>query len=319
MTTPLTPQKPPLRATISSMRRASTYYLLLAALLVMLGGCGRGSSVAPKAEMDIAEAMRAALTVESGEDDSSAAVEQADSTGFATLKGRFLLDGSPPKMPLLPVKGDDVAICAPGGAPVFSNAIVVGKDGGLANVLLYVTSDIPDNWLHEADVATATATVDFDQKQCIFLSRVFAMRSTQTLKILNSDPIGHNTNITPKQRATPFNQTIGANSFALYTPGGEERAPFPVSCSIHPWMKAWMITRGNPYFAVTDKDGYFEIPRVPSGVELEFRVWHELPAYIESATLSGVPVKWPKGRMKISLEKDATVDMNVSLDAGLFN
>ena len=94
--------------------------------------------------------------------------------------------------------------------------------------------------------------------------------------MLNSDPVGHNTNIAGGGTAATINATIpAAKSYAMYEPGGESPEPFAVSCSIHPWMSAQMIVRDSPYFAVTKPDGTFEIANVPAGVPLEFRVWQE--------------------------------------------
>jgi hypothetical protein len=147
---------------------------------------------------------------------------------------------------------------------------------------------------------------------------MFAMRSSQKLKILNSDPIGHNTNISATGKANQFNQTIAANGYALYEPGGEAVEPFAVSCSIHPWMAARMIVRQNPYFAVTGPDGTFEIPHVPTGVDLEFRVWQEKCRFVPAATVDGTPAPGFKGRLKLKLAKDEPKQVKLEIDASVF-
>ena len=48
-----------------------------------------------------------------------------------------------------------------------------------------------------------------------------------------------------------------------------------VGCNIHPWMGAYIVARKDPYAAVSDKDGKFEIKDLPAGKELEFRLWQE--------------------------------------------
>jgi hypothetical protein len=40
---------------------------------------------------------------------------------------------------------------------------------------------------------------------------------------------------------------------------------FPVTCSVHPWMRAWIAVSSNPYFAVTGADGAFALNNVPPG------------------------------------------------------
>ena len=79
-----------------------------------------------------------------------------------------------------------------------------------------------------------------------------------------------------------------------------------------------MLVRDNPYFAVTDKSGKFEIKNVPAGVELEFRVWKEGINDVVDVTLNGSPTKWKKGKFKLTLDNDAEEEMNVEIDASLF-
>lgn len=248
------------------------------------------------------------------------AIVAADPNGWATIQGKFTLNGSAPALPTLTVDKER-EVCAPGGKPVYDEVITVDGDGNLGNVLIYLSSNVPaDNprWEHESYAATKNAVVEFDQKACIFLSRVACYRSSQTVKVLNSDPIGHNTNISPNGKAAAFNNTIAPNSSADYVPGGEARSPFSVSCSIHPWMKAYMFTRDHPYFAVTKPDGTFEIANLPAGVELEFRVWQELAGNVEKVSVSGdlgLSGPWKKGKFTVKLEAGKTYTLNAALDA----
>jgi hypothetical protein len=48
-----------------------------------------------------------------------------------------------------------------------------------------------------------------------------------------------------------------------------------ISCSIHPWVIAYVLPRDNPYIGLSDEDGSFEITNLPAGKSLEFQVWHE--------------------------------------------
>ena len=129
--------------------------------------------------------------------------------------------------------------------------------------------------------ARKTDVVEFDQKDCIFLSHVLALQTSQTLKIMNSDTVGHNAKLDPKENS-PFNQIIPGKQSIDYKFTSQEAAPFPVACSIHPWMNAAILVRDNGYFAVTADDGSFEIPNLPAGIELEFRVWQEKSKFIST-------------------------------------
>jgi hypothetical protein len=55
----------------------------------------------------------------------------------------------------------------------------------------------------------------------------------------------------------------------------DERAPMPVMCNIHPWMKGWIVVLDHPFAALSDENGDLTIKGLPAGEELVFRVWVE--------------------------------------------
>ncbi len=298
--------------------------LMLAVVVATITlGCSIERTTAPAVTSDEGTALALREKFESGAESSAAGVEVtlSEPTGWATLTGRFRMNGTPPRLAALAVDKDR-AICAPGGTQILEETVVVSATGGIKDVLIYLVTKIPKDapkWEHESYLANKTGEVIFDQRKCVFLSHVFPMRSTQTLKILNSDPVGHNTNIQAGRGAIPFNGLVGANGYATYQPGGQTDRPFPVACSIHPWMSAYMITRDSPYFAVTDANGDFEIANVPTGVELEFRVWQQAPGFIDKVTVNDSAETWRKGRFSVTLTDGETHEMNVSVDASLFD
>src|SRR6266849_4649482 len=48
----------------------------------------------------------------------------------------------------------------------------------------------------------------------------------------------------------------------------------PVKCNVHPWMKGYIAVFKHPYFAITDKDGTFDLKNVPPG-DYTIEAWHE--------------------------------------------
>lgn len=277
---------------------------------MLSAGCNNRLSSEAAPDMGLAKAIRARLE-EGATPAAGGAAVQADPTGWATLKGSFKVNGSVPTRKALKVD-KDMSVCAPGGKTVLDQDVVVGPNGELANVLVFLATKTPDDpkWIHESYSATKTSQVEFDQKNCVFLSHVFAMRSSQSLKILNSDPISHNTKLDPKGNAKPFNSNVPSGGNVIYSPGGEDPGAFSVACSVHPWMSAWLVVRNNPYFAVSKADGTFEIANVPAGVDLEFRVWQE--------NLQGVEAVGKKGKYKVKLENDEQKELNVEIDASAF-
>jgi hypothetical protein len=303
---------------VSSMQRSLA--ILLAALGVI--GCARRQQPAVRVEVSNVNALRTVLGG-SAVEAAPSAVAAAEPMGWATIKGSFTINGTPP--PPTPLTIDkDQSVCAPGGKQVLSEALVVDSaSGGIKDVVIYLATPAKfpvgdPKWEHPDYAAKREATLEFDQKNCVFLSHMFAMRSKQKLKILNSDPVGHNTNVTGGGKAGTINQNIAANGYLLYEPGGESPEPFGVSCSIHPWMSARMLVRDNPYFAVTKPDGSFEIANVPAGVPLEFRVWQEASKFLQDVTVNGKPEKWSKGRLKLTLTPDEPKQLDVVVAANVF-
>jgi hypothetical protein len=115
----------------------------------------------------------------------------------------------------------------------------------------------------------------------------------------------------------PFNQTLVPDQVVGYTPIKEEALPAAVSCSIHPWMRGYLLPREDKYFAVTKSDGSFEIPNLPAGEEVELQVWHERGAGPSGAlVLPRDDLKWTKrGRFKVKLEPDQTTDLALEVPA----
>lgn len=48
-----------------------------------------------------------------------------------------------------------------------------------------------------------------------------------------------------------------------------------IHCNIHPKMSAAIVVLQNPYFAVTDSDGWYTVTGIPPGTH-SLRVWHQL-------------------------------------------
>lgn len=281
-----------------------------------IGGCSR--TLPPSVSLD--EGTYHALREEfnSGAKGAAGGLADLEPTGFGTIKGRFRVAGTVPDPGTLTATAD-VTVCAPGGKQPPNQSVTIDANGGLSDLVLYLNQDVPESWEHPDDAAKKNAEVIFDQKNCIFLTHVVAIRATQRLKVLNSDSVAHNTKIDPSRGASKENFVMPAGASAIYDPGGQSPAPFAISCSIHPWMSASMITRNNPYFAVTKKDGSFEIKNVPSGVPLEFRAWQERLGSVSNVSVNGESVTWKKGKLpKITLEAGQELVLDVTIDASEF-
>jgi len=283
--------------------------------MLLTAGCQRSDELGPVASTASAGAIREALSGGAGESDAGSQAA-ASGTGWATLKGRFVFDGSPPEMQPYNVNKDQ-GTCAPGGkAPLQETLIVDSASKGIKNIAVYIRKT---SRVHESAQPTEE-TLEFDQKECVFLTHVFPMQIGQTMSIKNSDGVGHNTNIDGKNG---FNQTIPAGQAIDFKPQKEEAVPVSVRCSIHPWMISYLLPRENGYLAITAEDGSFEIPNVPAGEDLEFQVWHESASGPGSALVLSTPaakeLKWSsKGRFKIKLAEDEEKELEITVPAAAF-
>lgn len=249
---------------------------MLLAASVVTAGCGQRTTAAPTADPDTVAAMRKELAATSNAGGAEAAAGFQHSGGFVTFSGKVTVAGDKPQLTTMnSAINKDQAICMPGNMPVYSEQILIGAGGGLANVVIYVKKD-REYPVHDSAKAPATPPdLVLDQVACIFTPHVLAVPlSLKVLPIKNSDAVTHNTKI-DAERGKPANATLGPGATDKYALTAEENKPIPVSCTVHPWMKSYIFPRENGYFAVTDKDGNFKIDNLPTGDKLTFLVWHE--------------------------------------------
>jgi len=220
----------------------------------------------------------------------------ANAQEWGDLDGTFVLKGAAPTPAKLQIT-KDIEFC--GKHNLVDESVVVGQGGALANVVVYLF-DTAKPKIHPDYEKTAKAEVVLDNKDCHFQPHVQGIRVGQTLLLGNKDPIGHNTKADFFEN-TPFNDLIPAGGQVKKTFAKEEKAPSPLSCSIHPWMNAYVIVREDPYFAVSDKDGKILIKNLPAG-EHTFVVWSN--KFISNVTVNGkAPMPaWARGRVKVNIK-----------------
>jgi len=207
---------------------------------LMAGGCapgysGQGSIQALGGGASIEPTVAVKLDAAATEAAGPAAGGEVAVAGYGTVSGRVVLDGSPPPLnPLLP-GGDlrDPSACVREQIPDYR--VVVGPNNGLANVFVFLPRK-PAGTKTEASEPPAEE-IKFDQKFCTFKPHALVIRTGQTVKVLNSDPVTHNTNTKPKSNSS-FNSPVKPNDqeglpFKYTKP---EREPVRVVCDFHAWM-----------------------------------------------------------------------------------
>ena len=256
----------------------------IAALLSYATGCGdSGANTRPtvtvKKASDEGGSSQPASTGASKAGGNTGGSAKSGGSGPGTLKGVITLKGNAPGAKLLVRKGDpnakDPAVCAAQNVP--DESLVVGSDSGLGNVFIYLAK-APAG----ADVGEAPSEpIKFDQKFCQFIPHAMVVRAGQTVNVLNSDGVAHNTHTYPLN-SEAFNKIVAPNEQdgIPMTYESPERIPVAVKCDIHPWMIAYQLPLDHPFAAVTDEEGNFEIANLPAG-DHEFVIWHEKAGYLE--------------------------------------
>lgn len=205
---------------------------------------------------------------------------------WGSIKGRVILDGEVPPVKLLIKKGDaaakDAAVCAAQDIP--DEAVVVDPSSkGIANVAIYLRK--APTKVHPDLKKPEKVSIVYDQKFCKFIPHMAVVQAGQSVEVLNSDEIAHNTRGNPLKNqgfnfVVPGNTAEGSGVKVPVKQG--ESVPVQVKCDIHPWMTGWWVMVDHPYAVVTGEDGTFEIKGLPAG-EHEFRVWQEKVGYLEKS------------------------------------
>src|SRR6266550_551436 len=166
--------------------------------------------------------------------------QKVDTATAGDVKGAVALDGTAPKNEAIKMNADPVCM-RENKSPQFQETYTVGSDGkSLANVFVYVKDGLG---IYVYDTPTEPATID--QKECRYHPHVFGMRVGQPMQGMKTTHT-----FTAKEVMVPF------------------------KCDVHGWMNAYVGVLDHPYYAVTDKDGKFELKDVPPGT-YTIEAWHE--------------------------------------------
>ena len=119
------------------------------------------------------------------------------------------------------------------------------------NILVYLSKAPPAT----ADLSKAKFVMD--QRNLEFVPQVLPILVGATVDFPNNDKVDHN--VFSMSRTKKFNlgsYTAGESKSVVFDkPGIVE-----LRCDVHAEMAAYILVMKNPYFAVTDKQGQFEIP-----------------------------------------------------------
>jgi hypothetical protein len=195
------------------------------------------------------------------------------------FKGVILYNRTAPAPKPLAVSRNRLAC----GEMMPDETVLVHKKGGLQNVLIFIANIAPES--------LPPLALNLEMKACRFRPRVLALGVGSELTIRNQDPILHDVNARWQPFANGWNQTSTLDifsetaetyfSFAFPKKGLAARQKLDKpglvrlrSDTGHDWMSGFILVMPHRYFAVTDAEGKFELPELPSG-RYDLVMWHE--------------------------------------------
>ena len=246
------------------MNRKWISFTAAAALALFFSGCSKNQSQ-PTGQEPSAAANSAKKTV--------------DMSTVGSISGVVKLDGTPPKFRPINMSADPYCVKA-NSKHVYPDEVVTGRGGTLANVVVYVKSGAEDY-----SFPTPTEPVTFDQKGCMYTPHVLAFMVGQQLQVINSDNTTHNIHPTPADNRE-WNKSQPPKAPAITETFARPEVAIPVKCNVHPWMKGYFAVMANPYYAVTAKDGKFELKNLPPGT-YTIEAWQEKYGVVDQTVTVG--------------------------------
>jgi hypothetical protein len=144
-------------------------------------------------------------------------------------------------------------------------------DGKLQNVYVYVK-----HGLGNLVYAPPTTPVVLDQKGCRYVPHVIGVMVGQPFQVINSDPTIHNVHTMPSDGSPELNVSEMPRTGTTKQVFTAPQLMMPVRCNNHPWMQAFVNVSPNPFFAVSDENGHYEITGLPPGTYTLVAVHEEL-------------------------------------------
>lgn len=239
----------------------------------------------------------------------SATTTATDDDGWGTFKGKIKVSGKIPANPAEDIKQDDKDwdLCAVDGKAPLDDNLVVGKKGQLRDVfvMMYRKSKDGEVPVHPSYEKLKAEPVVIDNKNCRFQPHAIFARTGQTIRLKNSDNVGHNVHVVTF--ANESNDNVPANDQLDIKFNDVDKSPGTVVCDVHKWMDGVIMIRDEPYVAITKADGSFEMKNVPAG-KWKFQFWHKKCGYMKKLDVPGQKVG-RRGEIEVEIADGKTLDL----------
>jgi plastocyanin len=204
----------------------------------------------------------------------------------ATVKGKIPWEGEAPMPRKISTSGDPKCM-----NPDLRDESVVVSDGGLENVMVYVSSAVSGSF------PTPATPVVVDQLGCQYIPHAFTVMVNQPITFKNSDDTAHNIHAWAEVNET-FNASQARKGLEDTKRFTKPEIMMPIRCDVHNWMNTFVGVFAHPYHTVTTTGGAFEL-KLPPG-EYEITAHHE---------------KHGKKTGMVTVADNGTADLNFSFSA----
>jgi len=188
-----------------------------------------------------------------------------------TIKGMVKFKGVQKKRRPIPMAADPYCAKYHAKKPGLTENYVFGKNDTLQNVFVEVTKG-----LEGKDFPVPKEIHVIDQQGCMYSPHVSGCLAGQKVEIYNNDNTLHNVKCMARKNPG-FNKGMPVKGMKLDLVFQNPEV-LRIQCDVHAWMNAYLHVVKNPFFAVTQDDGTFEIRGLPPG-EYEISFWHEMRVF----------------------------------------
>jgi hypothetical protein len=179
-----------------------------------------------------------------------------DPATAGAISGRIVFKGDAPPMPVIDMSSNPQCE-RQHHTPQKAETVIVNANGTLRNVFVWIKDGLaPAQWPVPAQAAK------LEQHGCIYEPHVQGIMENQDLEITNDDPVNHNVHAECEVNQA-WNESQPPRAEHKFKKFTAPEVMFPVTCSVHPWMRAYIAP--HPFFAITGDDGAFTLKGVPPG------------------------------------------------------
>jgi hypothetical protein len=158
------------------------------------------------------------------------------------------------------------------GESIPAEKFIIGSDGALKNAVVMLEGIAEGKDFESQEDPTVT------NKGCQFVPHVSVAREGAMMKVVNADPLLHNSHfylVEAAAKKNVINLALPKQGMEISKPKILKKAGLlSLECDAHDFMQGWVWVLDHPYAVVTGDDGSFELSNVPAG-SYKMRVWHE--------------------------------------------